>query len=305
MAKLERWGKKFKDNRNWQDYNQTLKKRGEWFFNFSFLESVSKELKAMNKNKVGRPYRYSNSFIEFESKLQPYFDYRSIQGMCEALSEKIPDFPINNYSNACRRVNALELNLSKIDFDKPIYVGNDGSGIKVSNRGEWMRQKWQVRRGWIKAVITMDVENKKLLDIEVFEKGDSEPDIFERHIKQLIKKGAKIRKACADGAHDKRKLFNALEKHKIEQVIKIRSNASAKARGSISRAREVRKFKELGYEKWAKEKEDGMRWSTEGKFSSVKRKFGEYVRSTKKNNMIEEARRKFILYERMMAYAET
>jgi len=305
MAKLERWGKKFKDNRNWQDYNQTLKKRGEWFFNFSFLESVSKELKAMNKNKVGRPYRYSNSFIEFESKLQPYFDYRSIQGMCEALSEKIPDFPINNYSNACRRVNALELNLSKIDFDKPIYVGNDGSGIKVSNRGEWMRQKWQVRRGWIKAVITMDVENKKLLDIEVFEKGDSEPDIFERHIKQLIKKGAKIRKACADGAHDKRKLFNALEKHKIEQVIKIRSNASAKARGSISRAREVRKFKELGYEKWAKEKEYGMRWSTEGKFSSVKRKFGEYVRSTKKNNMIEEARRKFILYERMMAYAET
>src|SRR3989338_119281 len=305
MAKLERWGKKFKDNRNWQDYNQTLKKRGEWFFNFSFLESVSKELKAMNKNKVGRPYRYSNSFIEFESKLQPYFDYRSIQGMCEALSEKIPDFPINNYSNACRRVNALELNLSKIDFDKPIYVGNDGSGIKVSNRGEWMRQKWQVRRVWIKAVITMDVENKKLLDIEVFEKGDSEPDIFERHIKQLIKKGAKIRKACADGAHDKRKLFNALEKHKIEQVIKIRSNASAKARGSISRAREVRKFKELGYEKWAKEKEYGMRWSTEGKFSSVKRKFGEYVRSTKKNNMIEEARRKFILYERMMAYAET
>jgi len=305
MAKLERWGKKFKDNRNWQDYNQTLKKRGEWFFDFSFLENFGKELKQMNNNKVGKPYKYSNSFIEFESKLQPYFDYRSIQGMCEALSEKIPNFPVNHYSNACRRINALELNLPKIDFDKPIYVGNDGSGIKVSNRGEWMRQKWQVRRGWIKAVITMDVDNKKLLDIEVFEKGDSEPDIFARHIKQLIKKGANIKKACADGAHDKRKLFNALEKHKIEQVIKIRSNASTKARGSTSRAREVRKFKELGYEKWAKEKEYGMRWSTEGKFSSVKRKFGEYVRSTKKKNMIEEARRKFTLYERMMAYAET
>lgn len=301
----KRWGKEFKDTRDWVEYNAKLIKRGEWFFDFSFLESVGEELKEMNKNKVGKPYKYSNSFIEFESKLQPYFDYRSIQGMCEALSEKIPNFPVNHYSNACRRINALELNLPKIDFDKPIYVGNDGSGIKVSNRGEWMRQKWQVRRGWIKAVITMDVDNKKLLDIEVFEKGDSEPDIFARHIKQLIKKGANIKKACADGAHDKRKLFNALEKHKIEQVIKIRSNASTKARGSTSRAREVRKFKELGYEKWAKEKEYGMRWSTEGKFSSVKRKFGEYVRSTKKKNMIEEARRKFTLYERMMAYAET
>ena len=47
-----------------------------------------------------------------------------------------------------------------------------------------------------------------------------------------------------------------------------------------------------------------MRWATEGKFSSVKRKFGESVRSTEKNNMIEEARRKFVLYENMMAYAE-
>ena len=114
----------------------------------------------------------------------------------------------------------------------------------------------------------------------------------------------KIKKACADGAHDKRKLFNALEKHKIEHAIKPRSNASTKARGSVSRAREVRKFKEQGYEEWAKEKKYGMRWATEGKFSCVKRKFGEYVRSAKKNNMIEEARRKFVLYERMMAYAE-
>jgi hypothetical protein len=301
---MERWGKKFKDNRNWPDYNQKLKKRGEWFFDFSFLENFGKELKGMNKNKVGKPYQYSNSFIEFESKLQPYFDYRSIQGICKSLSEKIPDFPVNDYTNACRRINALDINLPEINFDKPIYVGNDGSGIKVSNRGEWMRQKWHVRRGWIKAVITMDVENKKLLDIEVFEKGDSEPNIFERHIKKLIKKGVKIKKACADGAHDKRKLFNALEKHKIEQAIKIRSNASTKAKGSISRAREVRKLKELGYEEWAKQKEYGMRWATEGKFSSVKRKFGEFVRSTNKNNMLEEARRKFMLYERMMAYTE-
>jgi len=304
MAKIERWGKKRKDNRDWTEYNKKLIKRGEWFFDFSFLEDMAKELKEMNKNKVGRPYQYTESFIEFESKLQPYFDYRSIQGICKSLSEKIVDFPVNNFSNICRRVNALDLSLPEIDFDKPIYVGNDGSGIKVSNRGEWMRQKWQVRRGWIKAVITVDVEKKKILDIEVFDKGDSEPDIFGRHVDSLIKKGVPIRKGCADGAHDKRKLFNTFEKHKIEQAIKPRSNASTKARGSISRAREVRKFKELGYEKWAKEKEYGMRWATEGKFSCVKRKFGEYVRSTKKTNMIEESRRKFVLYERMMEYAE-
>ena len=208
---------------------------------------------------------------------------------------------MNNYSNVCRRVNDLNLNIPELDFDKPICVGNDGSGIKVSNRGEWMRQKWKVRRGWIKAVITVDVESKKLLDIDVFEKRDSKPDVFERHIKTLIKKGARIRKGCGDGAHDKRKLFNTFEKNNMEHAIKIRSNASTKAKGSISRAREVRLFKKLGYEAWAKETEYGMRWATEGKFSCVKRKFGETVRSTKKNNMLEESRRKFIQYEHMMA----
>ncbi|MBU1202289.1 MAG: IS5 family transposase [Nanoarchaeota archaeon] len=256
----------------------------------------------------GKKFEDKRDWVKYNSKLIKrgtwFFDYRSIQGICQSLANKILGFPVNHYSNVCRRINDLTLTLPEIDFDKPIYVGNDGSGIKVSNRGEWMRQKWQVRRGWIKAVITMDVENKKLLEIEVFEKGDSEPDIFERHIKTLIKKGATIKKACGDGAHDKRKLFNTLEKYKIEQAIKIRSNASTKARGSISRAREVRKYKELGYEKWVKEKKYGMRWATEGKFSSIKRKFGEYVRSTKKNNMIKEAERKFVLYEKMMTHAE-
>lgn len=299
---MERWGKEFHDDRDWNKYNKKSILRGQWFFDFSFLKSIPSELKEMNKDKVGRPYLYSDSFIEFESKLQPYFDYRSIQGICKSLSEKIKGFPVNNYTNICRRVNALELELPKIDLTKPVFVGNDGSGIKVSNRGEWMRQKWGTRRGWIKVDITMDVEEKKILAIDVSEEKSSEADLFGQHIDELTKKGVEIAKGCGDGAHDQRKLFNKFAEHKIEPVLKVRKNASTKARGSPARAREVRRYKELGYEEWARITKYGMRWATEGKFSSVKRKFGETVRSSKKANMLKEAKRKFILYERMMAY---
>jgi hypothetical protein len=58
MAKTKRWGKKFKDKRDWVEYNAKLVKRGAWFFDFSFLESFNAELSEMNKNKVGRPYQY-------------------------------------------------------------------------------------------------------------------------------------------------------------------------------------------------------------------------------------------------------
>jgi hypothetical protein len=89
-------GKEFKDNRDWCDYTTKQIKKGEWFSDFSFLKSFNKELSVMNKNKVGKPYEYSNSFIEFEAKLQPYFYYCSIQGICKALQSKIANFPINH-----------------------------------------------------------------------------------------------------------------------------------------------------------------------------------------------------------------
>lgn len=42
----------------------------------------------------------------------------------------------------------------------------------------------------------------------------------------------------------------------------------------------------------------------EGKFSSVKRKFGETIRATKLRNMLREAKRKFLVYETMRQYAK-
>jgi len=58
-----------------------------------------------------------------------------------------------NWSTICRRVNKVGIEIKKtlISFkDKEVVVSLDSSGAKVTNRGEWMRQKWKVRRGWIK-----------------------------------------------------------------------------------------------------------------------------------------------------------
>jgi hypothetical protein len=61
-----------------------------------------------------------------------------------------------------------------------LIVGVDGSGIKVSNRGEWMRQAWGIRRGWIKGVILGDSQGN-IVDILnskpdiLFEKNDAQP----------------------------------------------------------------------------------------------------------------------------------
>ncbi len=35
-----------------------------------------------------------------------------------------------------------------------VIIAVDATGVKVTNRGEWMREKWKVHRGWIKAHIS-------------------------------------------------------------------------------------------------------------------------------------------------------
>ncbi len=40
-------------------------------------------------------------------------------------------------------------------------------GIKVANRGEWIRHKWHVRRGYLKIHVAVNIKNKKIISLEV------------------------------------------------------------------------------------------------------------------------------------------
>ena len=75
--------------------------------------------------------------------------------------------------------------------------------------------------------------------------------------------------------------------------------------GSWRRGIEVEKYRRWGYEKWAKIKHYGRRWTgTEGIFSAVKRIFSERVRSKKIENMCKEVKRRFWAYAVLRRYAQ-
>lgn len=292
--KRKRWGKKHEDKRDWKAYNEKLVKRGEFYINPRFLNTWLDELEEMNAGKVGQPYLYPESMIEFLSVLDAKgFDDRSLEGIMRGLSKNFGNFPVISYSQINRRINQLGLDFENYNCEN-LVVGIDGSGIKVSNRGEWMRQKWGVRRGWIKVVI-MGTSDGKTIDVRV---GSEELDEKAAGRGMLRKNKKKIKKAIFDGLHDCEDTFNLCEKLGIESAIKIRENASEKGLGS--RPKEVRLYKGIGYKKWAEQKQYGLRWpSTEGIFSAVKRIFGEHVNSHKKRNAYHEAKLKFWAYQQL------
>jgi hypothetical protein len=276
--------------RNWKSYNEKLVRRGIYYINPRFLETWNEEVKQMNAGKIGNPYFYPKTMIEFLAILHcKGNDYRTCEGIIGGISENYKfEFPIISYTQICRRVNSLEVNF-EIDEENLIVAG-DGSGEKSTKRGGWMREKWKVKKGWIKVVI-LGTPDGKIVDIRVGTEALDERASVRGMIKDNHKK---INKVILDGLHDCRKTFDLCEKYKIETAIKIRKNAQAKAKGSPRRKREVIFYQSMEHKQWVKEKEYGLRWpASEGIFSRQKTIFGEYVAAKKKRNMYHEVKLKF------------
>jgi hypothetical protein len=292
--------------RNWQEYNESLVKRGEMYLTFDFLESWERDLEELNRGKLGRKYAYPWAFIELLMLIHVIFHlpYRQLEGFLRKLSDLIPEIKPTDYTNIWRRGTRLKLNLLETmsASDEPVVIAVDSTGIKVTNRGEWMREKWKIHRGWIKVHMAVDVKTKEIVAIEVTDERVSDGSKFNSLIDQAEENlsGRKIEEVLGDGAFDRREIFNHLQQKGIQPVIKTRSNASTRARGSPARAKAVREVKDLGYKGWKQKYSYGRRWAAETVFSAVKRISGEHVAATKKENMMQEVILKFSFYNMMI-----
>ena len=309
IAKKKRWGKKREDKRLWEIVNELYVARGEFLFDLEFVKSWDDELAEVNKGKKGAPFEFPESFIEWLAVLSQWISNRGLQGVTRKFQEYglIPKEA--NYSTISIRVNKIDTSF-ELPKEGNISVSTDGSGMKMSNRGDYKETKYgDGKKKYLKVTISADPYKKKLLDIDVCIDGEgaSEPEVAMSHLERLIEMGFDVKKFFGDGSFDVHDLFDLLDQYAILSGIKIRKNASIdpEGTGSWRRKQEVLKYRKLGYKKWARETEYGRRWTgTEGIFSAVKGIFGEETRSKNINNLIHEVRRKFWAYDRMCQYAK-
>lgn len=310
MPKRKRWGKKFIDKRDWKKENEKGVVRGEFLFDLDFVMSWDKELHEMNEGKRGAPFQFPESFIEWLAVLSQWISNRGLQGVTRRFQMHglIPKEA--DYSTISIRINKINTSF-ELPKEGSISVSTDGSGMKMSNRGDYKETKYgDGKKKFLKVTISADPYQKKLLDIDVCVdgEGDSEPEIAMSHLENLIERGFDIDKFFGDGSFDVHSLFDILDKHGILSAIKIRKNAiiDEEGKGSWRRKQEVLKYKKMKYKRWARETEYGRRWTgTEGIFSAVKGIFGEETRSKKIDNLIHEVKRKFWAYDKMCNYAKT
>src|SRR4249920_924271 len=279
---------------DWYSYNLSLVRRGQVLLDFDVLDEWDHELSQMNEGKVGEPYDYPDSFMQLLGYMRAYFHlpYRQTQGVVIAhASKKVPGIP--DYSTISRRINKLEIKINE-RLGNDIVIALDSTGIKVANRGEWIRHKWHVRRGYLKIHVAVNIKNKKIISLEV----TSEEVHDGMMLRKLIDNASannNVKGALADGMYDSNKNFRYLSKNHIKHGIKTRSNSKVKPTNCHARNRSVMR-QQTNLKRWKHSVSYGQRWMAETVFSSIKRTFGEYVTARKFQNMAKEMLLKASLY---------
>jgi Transposase DDE domain len=86
----------------------------------------------------------------------------------------------------------------------------------VTNRGEWIREKWNnnnnKRRGFIKIHVAVNVRTKKILSMEVTKEDVYDGKILKKLVDNVVSENNDVKKVLADGAYDSKDNFRYIDK---------------------------------------------------------------------------------------------
>jgi len=188
----------------------------------------------MNENKNGKRYKIPDSFILIIGHIRVclHLPYRQTEGLIKAtIGKSIPeDKRPPSYSQTCRRTNKLDIDInSSIDDEDVVIIAVDSTGIKDTNRGQWMQDKWNVKnkKGYLKINVAVDIKNKQILALEVTDEKVHDSKVLKNLIEGVLNNNHNINQIFhqCDGAYDSNRIFKYLEEKRIRPIIKVKRNS--------------------------------------------------------------------------------
>lgn len=261
-----------------------------------FLGDWQAELARMNQNKVGAPYEYPDSLLDFASRLKDYagLPSRAVEGFLLGLSMYIPNMKRCDHTTICRRVNEFAKVLNNRGGS---VIAIDSSGLTPARKGGWLAFKHRKKQAYVKIHFAVDVRNGKILEFKVTPDSVHDNKVFPELVEKAGKR-ARLKRVNADGAYDDKKNDALAQKHDFELVVPPRRNSRVRRRpppDSAARNSRVREYKKLGKKRWKKKYGYGKRWMVETVYSNWKRLFGEGLSARGPKGVEAEVRRKVFL----------
>jgi len=157
---------------NWKNYNRSLINRGNLTLWFSENAVKSWYQKPRRCKKRGRPFTYSNSYIELALTLRTLFHFplRATQGFLEGLISLVGlKLQVSHYSRLSRRASGLDIQLTRLKNKGkvPMDLVIDSTGLKIFGEGEWKicTHGKQKRRTWRKYHVSVNPDSQEVTAI--------------------------------------------------------------------------------------------------------------------------------------------
>ena len=233
--------------KNWSEYENALVQRGSIAFWLS--EDIEQSWFYNGEKQRGSQFDYSDKAIEIMLTIKEVFHLtnRSVEGFVRSLFVMMKiDLPVPDHSTLSRRGKTLKVKLPK-KASVSLNLVLDSTGLKIYGEGEWKVRKhgYSKRRTWRKLHLGAEPESGEIQAVLLTENSVSDDAV----VKVLLEQIEHSLLACAaDGAYDKRKVYDALNKHssEVEILVPPRKNARIWQHGN-SKAERLKRDENLRY----------------------------------------------------------
>lgn len=266
---------------NWSEYDKALVQRGS--ITFWLSADFEKAWLYTGEKQRGSQYDYSDKAIEIMLTLKEVFHLtnRSVEGFVRSLFQMLKiDLSVPDHSTLSKRGKTLRVKLPK-NVSSSLNLVFDSTGMKIYGEGEWKVRKhgYSKRRTWRKLHLGIDPANGEIQAVLLTENRISDDAV----VKELLEQIEQTLLACAaDGAYDKRKVYDALNEHSPEVRILIppRKNARIWQHGNskaepLKRDENLRYIRKHGRQQWKEDSEYHMRSLAETAVFRLKIIFGD------------------------------
>lgn len=269
--------------KNWNEYDKALVQRGS----ITFWLSDDFELNWLytGEKQRGGQFDYSDKAIEIMLIIKEVFHLanRQTEGFMRSLFAMLKiALPVPDHSTLSKRGKELKVNLPKKTSQR-LNIVIDSTGLKIYGEGEWKVRQHGVskRRTWRKLHIGANPEDGEIQAVLLTENSVSDDDAVKALLLQIEQE---IVKFAADGAYDKRKVYDGVNEHSPNADILIppRKNARIWKHGNIKverlkRDENLRSIRKHGRREWKKQSGYHVRSLAETAMFRLKTVFGDHL----------------------------
>lgn len=267
--------------KNWSEYDKALVERGS----ITFWISVDFEKSWMHigEKQRGSQFDYSDQAILVMLTVKEVFHLtnRGVEGFVRSIFRMMRiNLPVPDHTTLSKRGKNLKVSLPK-KANQKMNIVMDSTGLKIYGEGEWKVRQHGVskRRTWRKLHIGANPEDGEIQAVILTENSISDDAAVADLLKQIEQE---IDEFAADGAYDKRKVYDSLNAHSpnVKILIPPRKNARIWKHGNtkaerLKRDENLRSIRKHGRKAWKENSGYHVRSLSETAMFRLKTIFGD------------------------------